>query len=45
MENINFLSSTTIPDIYIFDCDNEAEPYWQMMVEFLSINLSVISHY
>lgn len=44
MENINSLSST-IPDVYIFDCDNEAEPYWQMMVEFFSINLSVISHY
>lgn len=45
MENINSLSSTTIPDVYIFDYDNEAESYWQMMVEFLSINLLVISHY
>lgn len=43
MENINSLSSTTIPDVYIFD--NEAEPYWQMMVEFLSVNLLVMSHY
>ncbi|CAL7933419.1 unnamed protein product [Xylocopa violacea] len=33
MENISTLSPTTVPDIYIFDCDNEAEPYWHMMAE------------
>lgn len=42
MENANPLSSTMIPDVYIFDCDNEAEPYWQIMVEFLLINFLVI---
>lgn len=34
MEHTNSSSSTTVPDVYIYDCDNEAEPYWQIMVEF-----------
>lgn len=21
-----------IPDVYVYDADNNAEPYWQMMV-------------
>ncbi|XP_034191679.2 inositol hexakisphosphate and diphosphoinositol-pentakisphosphate kinase isoform X2 [Osmia lignaria lignaria] len=33
MEISNCSSSTTVPDVYIFDCDNEAEPYWQIMAE------------
>ncbi|XP_031832948.2 inositol hexakisphosphate and diphosphoinositol-pentakisphosphate kinase isoform X3 [Nomia melanderi] len=33
MENVNSSSCTAVPDVYIFDCDNEAEPYWQMMAE------------
>lgn len=44
MENANSLSSTIIPDVYIFDCDNEAEPYWQMMVEFLTINFLIVAY-
>lgn len=36
MEESSSSSSATVPDVYVFDCDNEAEPYWQMMVEFLS---------
>lgn len=40
MEISNSSSSTIIPDVYIFDCDNEAEPYWQIMVVFSNLFLN-----
>lgn len=41
MENSSSSSPPALPDVYIFDCDNEAEPYWQIMVElFLLIFLN-----
>lgn len=34
---------THIPDVYVYDADNNAEPYWQMMVLFLSFHSLVLT--